>query len=79
MQENKLGYSRKEAAAASSLSVRTVDYLIREGRLRALKIRGRVVIPAQALQKLLKAEGSLKDDSKQASVRTGEKMPWETA
>jgi excisionase family DNA binding protein len=55
MQENKLGYSRKEAAAASSLSVRTVDYLIREGRLQAVKIKGRVVIPAQALQKLLKA------------------------
>ena len=49
----KLGYSKKEAAEASSLSVRTLDYLIECGHLRAVKIGRRVVIPSRELQRLV--------------------------
>jgi excisionase family DNA binding protein len=49
----KMGYSKKEAAAVSSLSTRTLDYLIAQGKLKAVKIRKRVVIPQASLESLM--------------------------
>jgi len=53
MEKPKLGYSLKEAAEVSSLSRRTLEYLIEQGKLRAVKINTRTVIPALALEKLM--------------------------
>ena len=53
MTKGRLAYSKKEAAAATSISVRSIDYLIGNGRLKAVKIGRRVVIPAQELEKLV--------------------------
>jgi excisionase family DNA binding protein len=53
-QQVKLGLSKKEAAAESSLSVRTLDYLIKQGKLKARKIGKRVVIPGAELEKLVR-------------------------
>ncbi len=48
-----LAYSKKEAAAATSLSVRGIDYLIEKGQLRAVKIGRRVLIPSRELERLI--------------------------
>jgi excisionase family DNA binding protein len=53
MEKQKLGYSLNEAAEASSLSRRTLEYLIEQGKLKALKVNARTVIPARALEKLI--------------------------
>jgi excisionase family DNA binding protein len=48
-----LAYSKKEAAAATSLSVRGIDYLIEKGHLRAVKVGRRVLIPSKELERLV--------------------------
>lgn len=48
----KLGYSKKEAAYATSLSTRKLDYLIAQGRLKAVKVDGRTIIPASEVERL---------------------------
>lgn len=48
----RLLYSRKEAAFMLSMSVRSLDYLIAEGRIRARQIGGRVLIHHQDLERL---------------------------
>ena len=48
-----LAYSKKEAAAATSLSVRSIDYLIEKGQLRAVKVGRRVLIPSKELERLV--------------------------
>ena len=53
MTKRLLAYSKKEAAAATSLSVRGIDYLIEKGQLRAIKIGRRVLIPSRELEKLI--------------------------
>ncbi len=53
MTKRQLAYSKKEAAAATSLSVRGIDYLIERGQLKAVKIGRRVIIPAQELKRLV--------------------------
>lgn len=53
--ENKLLYSRKEAAAVLSVSLRTLDYLVATRQLVTRKIGARVLIPSRELQKF--AEG----------------------
>ena len=49
----KLGYSKREASEASSLSVRSLDYLIEKKKLAAVKVGRRVVILRKSLEKLL--------------------------
>ena len=49
----KLAYSVKEACAVSSLSRTTIYTHIAEGRLRAVKVGGRTVIPAESLRALI--------------------------
>ena len=45
----KLGYSKKQAAAATSLSVRSIDLLIANGKLKAMRSGRRVIISAESL------------------------------
>jgi hypothetical protein len=49
----KIGYSKKEAAAATSLSVRSIDYLLAQGELKGVKINRRVIISADSLHRLV--------------------------
>lgn len=55
--EPRLAYSVSEVARATTLSDQSVYREIDAGRLRARKIRGRVVIPAEALDAWLADPG----------------------
>jgi excisionase family DNA binding protein len=56
MQETvKLAYRRKEAAKAIGVSARKIDYLISEGKLKARKLGGIVLISHSELVKMLEA------------------------
>lgn len=52
----KLAYSIKEAVAASSLSRSTIYSHIAAGRLSAVRVGGRTVIPAESLRALIAGE-----------------------
>ncbi len=41
----KLLYSRRDAACALSLSVRSIDYLISTGRLSTRRVGGKILVP----------------------------------
>jgi excisionase family DNA binding protein len=47
---------RKRAAAVLSISVRSIDYLIAEGRLRARRIGGRVLIATDELRRFANSD-----------------------
>jgi hypothetical protein len=49
----KMGYSKKEAAIATSLSVRSIDYLLARRILHGVKVGKRVIVSAKSLQKLV--------------------------
>ena len=49
----KIGYSIREACLASSLGRTTLYAHIAAGRLRATRVGGRTIIPAEALHKLI--------------------------
>ena len=53
----KLAYSIKEAVTASSLSRSTIYSHIAAGRLVAVRVGGRTVIPAESLRALIAGEG----------------------
>jgi len=53
MTKTKLGYSKQEASDATSLSKRTLDYLIQRGQIKARKIGRRVVIPGSELVRII--------------------------
>lgn len=46
---DRLLYSRKDAAALLSISVRRLDYLIEQGSLKPCRIGRKVTIPAKQL------------------------------
>jgi excisionase family DNA binding protein len=52
----KLAYSIKEACHASSLGKTSIYSYIANGRLRAVRIGGRTVIPAASLHALINGE-----------------------
>jgi excisionase family DNA binding protein len=52
----KLGYSIREACRASSLGRTTIYSHIAAGRLRATRIGGRTIIPAESLHALVAGE-----------------------
>ena len=52
----KLAYSIKEACQASSLGKTTIYAHIAAGRLKAIRIGGRTVIPADSLHALINGE-----------------------
>lgn len=49
----KIGYSIREACRASSLGRSTIYNHIAAGRLRANKVGGRTIIPAESLHELI--------------------------
>jgi Helix-turn-helix domain len=53
MHNTKLAYSKKQAAAEISVSVRTVDYLIKRGDLVTKRCGKKVLIPGEALVRLI--------------------------
>ncbi len=50
---NKLAYSIREACNTSSLGKTTIYSHIAAGRLKAIRVGGRTIIPAESLQALL--------------------------
>lgn len=52
----KIAYSIREACRASSLGRTTLYGHIAAGRLRAVRIGGRTIIPAESLHKLISGE-----------------------
>lgn len=56
---NKIAYSIKEACRASSLGRTTLYGHIAAGRLRAVRVGGRTVIPAESLHALVQGGGEL--------------------
>lgn len=52
----KIGYSIREACTASSLGRTTIYSHIATGRLHAVRIGGRTVIPAESLRALIAGE-----------------------
>lgn len=48
----KFFYGRKEAAFALSISVRSIDYLISEQKLRTRRMKRRVLIPAEDVKRV---------------------------
>lgn len=52
----KLAYSIREACQASSLGRTTIYALIGQGRLQAVRVGGRTVIPADSLTALIKGD-----------------------
>lgn len=52
----KLAFSIREACAASSLGKTTLYSLISAGRLKAVRVGGRTLIPADSLHTLLKGK-----------------------
>lgn len=53
----KLAYSIREAVTATSLSKTTLYAKISSNELRAVRVGGRTVIPAESLHQLIQGEG----------------------
>ena len=58
MDDSKLGYRVKEAAACRSISVSKLKEEMYQGRIRYIKIGRRVVIPRWALEERLRTEAA---------------------
>lgn len=52
----KVGYSIREACIATSLGRTSIYAYIASGRLRATRLGGRTIIPAESLQALISGE-----------------------
>lgn len=48
----KLLYTKKDAAFALSLSVRTIEYMIKENKLRTCRRRAKVLIPVTEVRRV---------------------------
>jgi excisionase family DNA binding protein len=81
----RLAYSDKEAAHALGLSVRSIVYLRRTGRLGFSRIGRRILIPATELQRLLRqgyckatdrldADGTIRPHKQQGHWRSPEAL-----
>ena len=55
-QIEKLLYSREDAAAALSISIRSVDYLIAEGKMTTRRIGRKILIPAGDIKRFARAD-----------------------
>lgn len=55
---DKLAYSVKEACATSSLGRTSIYASIAAGRLKAIRVGGRTLIPAESLHTLLSGEAA---------------------
>jgi excisionase family DNA binding protein len=54
MPTQSIAFSRREAADALRVSLRTIDYLLAQGKMRGRRIGRRVVIPRAEVEKLLR-------------------------
>ncbi len=53
--DGRLAYSREELRRMTGLGLNAIDAAIRDGRLRAVRIGRRVVIPADSVRRFLEA------------------------
>jgi len=51
-----IAFSRREAADALRVSLRTLDYLLAQGKLHGRRIGRRIVIPRSEVEKLLRRD-----------------------
>ena len=51
-----IAFSRREAADALRVSLRTLDYLLAQGKLSGRRIGRRIVIPKSEVEKLLRRD-----------------------
>ncbi|WP_419806924.1 helix-turn-helix domain-containing protein [Terriglobus sp.] len=51
--------SRKDAAAALAISLRTLDYLIADGHIQTRKLCGRILIPTMELRRFAQQDHSM--------------------
>jgi len=56
MQTETLAFNRREAADALRVSLRTLDYLLAQGKLHGRRIGRRVIIPKAEVEKLLRQD-----------------------
>lgn len=58
IEPQKLAFSIREACTASSLGKTTLYAHINSGRLKAIRVGGRTIIPAESLRSLLSGEAA---------------------
>ena len=68
----KLGYSKKEAAQVTSLSLRSIDYLLAKGELQAVKVGKRVTAFTSSLQRLIEPDVDNRSIEISRETREGE-------
>lgn len=73
----KLLYSRRDAAEALSLSIRSVDYLITTGRLSTRRVGSKILIPAGAIRRFAKEDHpeSVRSSGEHGLLRSKKKPP----
>ncbi len=54
MHTEQIAFNRREAADALRVSLRTLDYLLAQGKVRSARIGRRVVIPRAEIEELLR-------------------------
>lgn len=57
----KLCYSKREVASMTSLSERTIERLIKCGKISCVKMQRRVLIPAQSLRQFIATGAGVSD------------------
>ena len=67
MLTEQIAFSRREAADALRVSLRTLDYLLVQGKLHGRRIGRRVVIPRSEVEKLLRRDTPIVQGSKNVS------------
>jgi len=67
MLNDSLVFSRREAADALRVSLRTLDYLLSKGKLRGRRIGRRVLIPRAEVEGLLRKDTPVVQGSKGVS------------
>ena len=73
----KLLYSRRDAAEALSLSIRSIDYLITTGRLSSRRVGSKILIPAGAIRRFAREDHpeSVRVAGGHGSLRSKKKPP----
>ncbi len=71
----KLLYSRRAAAEALSLSIRSIDYLITTRRLPMRRIGGKILIPASAVRRFAREDHPDSVRSPRLLASSGAKKP----
>ncbi len=64
-----LAFSRREAADTLRISLRSLDYLLSQGKLRGRRIGRRIVIPRAEIEKLLRQDTPVVQERTAHSLR----------